>query len=311
VTIGIAVSGPGAARAALAALAAVEAVGRGAIGGFVSLVAIAPDGTLLSAGTQRGGSAALFPAGWPEGLADARLAALMSSGPDRPEPLSQFTPADPAAGLVTGHRLPNMPAASGAPPNRTALRALADGMSPEDAVAAALDPEPEFDAGLIAMDLSGRIALADTKAVATRDDAGAGLASDKATGLRIGVLHNSIHPHRPLADLVLAAALDSVAPADRCDATAEVTGLAVRDGPPGRRLVLDPETGMPAAFEAADPSWRADWWEGSPVRRGDPVLSGGLRVGRVTRESYCILADGVITSARGGDTVGWVWTGAA
>ena len=307
-TIGIAVSGPGAAAAALAALAAVEAVGRGAIGGFVSLTAISGVGGLLTATTQRGGSAAVRASNPCGGaLETARLVVLMSSGPDRPEPLTQFTPGDAQAGLVTGHRLPNMPAASGAPPNVTALRGMADGMTPERAIEAALSGDPDFDAGLIAMNLSGRIALANTPAVDSRDDLGAALVADAATGLAVGVLHNSIHPHRALADLAVAAAIDSISPSDRSDSEASVMGLAISDGAPGRRLVLDPRNGRPAGFIAADPVWRAGWWEGSPVRRGDPVVCGDTVVGRVCREAYCILSDGIVTGARGGDTVGWTW----
>lgn len=307
-TIGIAVSGTGATAAALAALAAVEAVGRGAIGGFVSLVAVTETGQIAAASTQRGGSAALWDGRTPPpGFGSARLAALMSSGPDRPQPLRQFTPGDAQAGLVTGHRLPNMPTVTGAPPNLTALQGLAAGRSPADAIAAALAADPDFDAGLIAIDLLGRIALANTPAVEARDDAGAALVEDARTGLSIAVLHNSIHPHRALADLAVAAAVDRAAPADRADVTASVTGLCVRDGLVGRALILDDGTDRPAGFAAADAVWRAPWWEGSPVRRGDPVCRGDRVVGRVTREAYCILADGVVTGSRGGDLVGWVW----
>src|SRR3546814_12745762 len=59
-TIGIAVSGPLAGLAAFRALSAVERVGRGDIGGFASFVAISGAGGLLTADTQRGGTATLF-----------------------------------------------------------------------------------------------------------------------------------------------------------------------------------------------------------------------------------------------------------
>ena len=114
-TIGIAVHGPQAARAALAGLEAVEAVGRGAIGGFVSLSVITPGRKLIDLGVQRGGAQAMLAQPGMAQTDGARLAVLMSSGPDRPEPLSQFTPCDPAAGLITGHRLPNMPGPDGIP----------------------------------------------------------------------------------------------------------------------------------------------------------------------------------------------------
>ena len=64
-TIGIAVTGPDAGLAAFEALRAVERVSRGAIGGFVSFVAIGAEGSLLRAQTQRGGTRTLFTRGFP------------------------------------------------------------------------------------------------------------------------------------------------------------------------------------------------------------------------------------------------------
>ncbi len=303
-TIGIAISGPGAGRAALAALAAVERIGRGAIGGFVSLVALDTEGRLAQAATQRGGSAGLFGGGEvPARIAEAPRVALMSSGPDRPEPLAQFTPADPAAGLVTGHRLPNMARPGRPAPNLEALARLAAGEGVEAAVAGPLDADPEADAGLIALDLAGRLALANSAAVARRDDAGQALVGDLATGLRIAVLHNSIFPHRCIAELAVAAALDAADPGDRAEAEASLLGVPLRLGPT-RRLELGPD-GRPLAVVVPEGHWLCPAWEGSAVRRGDPVFQGVRRVGRVTREVYCILRDGVVTGGRGGDSVGW------
>ena len=84
-TIGIAASGPHAAKAIIAALAAVEAIGTGAIGGFVSLAAIS-GGVLHRAQTQTGGGRALFEGPTPPHFLEANLAVLMSSGPNRPAP---------------------------------------------------------------------------------------------------------------------------------------------------------------------------------------------------------------------------------
>jgi len=93
-TIGIVAHGPRAGLAIVRALRAIEAVGRGAIGGFVSFVSIASDGSVERAETQRGGTIGLFPNGETEGsaasLMEAPTAGLMSSGPDRPEPLIPF-----------------------------------------------------------------------------------------------------------------------------------------------------------------------------------------------------------------------------
>jgi hypothetical protein len=304
VTIGIAVSGPRAGLAAFRALRAVEAVGRGAVGGFVSFVAIDADGERVNAQTQRGGGAALFGEGEPPPrMAEARLAVLMSSGADRPEPVSQFTPADPRAGLLTGHRFPNMPCAGGQPPNLIALERLRAGASPKQAIADTFAADPAADAGLIAMDMAGNIALANSAAVAKRDDIGEALAEDATSGLRIGVLHNSIHPHQALAALAVSAARDAVAPLDFVDGEASLIGVPLTPGD-CRHLVLD-AAGKPQAIVAAEKAWFDTCWEGSAVRRGDPVRMGGTVIGHVVREVYCVAQDGRVVMGRGGEHVGW------
>jgi hypothetical protein len=304
VTIGIAVSGPQAGLAAFQALRAVEAVGRGAIGGFVSLVVIDANGDLAFEGVQRGGGAALFEGGSvPPRIAEARLAALMSSGPDRPEPVSQFTPGDPQAGLLAGHRLPNMPCVAGRPPNLIALDLLRSGASPQEAVAETLALDPAADAGLIVMDIAGNIALGNSAAVSERDDIGEALEEDAGSELRIGVLHNSMFPHRAIAALAVSAAIDAVAPLDRIDGEASLIGVPLRPGH-GRHLVLD-GTGKPQAVVAAEKACFDTCWEGSAVRRGDPVRMDSIVIGHVTREVYCIARDGHIVGGRGGDCVGW------
>jgi hypothetical protein len=306
VTIGIAVSGPMAGLAAWRALRAVEAVGRGAIGGFASFAAVTADGRVLRAETQRGGGAAL----WggeppPPEIAEAPMAGLMSSGPDRPEPLSQFCDADPAAGLVTGHRLPNMAGPDGVPPLRAALALLAEGATPETAVVQALAPDPDGDAGLIAMDRSGRVALDETPAVRARNDRGAALLGRPEIGLRAAVLHNAIFPHGALAALALSAAEDAVAPLDAAEAWAALTGLRIDPG--SRALEID-AAGRPVRLTAQPDAWRSSAWEGSPVRRGDPVLRDGLTVGRVVSECFAIARRGAVVGARGEDVVRWRWT---
>lgn len=59
-TIGIAASGAWAGAGVLAGLRSVEMVGRGAIGGFVSLAVVTLDRRLVRAETQRGGDTGPF-----------------------------------------------------------------------------------------------------------------------------------------------------------------------------------------------------------------------------------------------------------
>ena len=80
-TIGVAAAGAQAGAAVFDAVLGAELLGRGAIGGFVVFAVLDEQGRLQYRTTQRGGVTALdLPASW----RDARVAAVISSGPDRP-----------------------------------------------------------------------------------------------------------------------------------------------------------------------------------------------------------------------------------
>jgi hypothetical protein len=170
VAIGIAVSGRNAGLAIVRALQAVERIAEGAVGGFVSLVVIGTDGDVHRAAIQRGCMVALFPADAPAAIGTARRAAVISSGPDRPEPLARFAAADGAVGLVTGHRFPHQPGEDGVPINEAVLACLRRGLAPAAAVRQVLSANPLADAGVIALGRNGRIAFGNTALVSWRPD---------------------------------------------------------------------------------------------------------------------------------------------
>lgn len=303
-TIGIATSGPMAGLAAFRALAAVEAVGRGAIGGFVSFAAITASGEMMRAETQRGGTRTLFTAGEstgvdpPAAIAEAPVAALMSSGPDRPSPLSQFTPGAAEVGLVTGHRLPNLPGVDGRPIGEAVLAAMAAGKQPQDAVSLVMSENPEADAGVIAVARDGRIALADSLSVKKRDDIGSMLLENAATGGRVGVLHNAIFPAAALASLAASVALDLSAPADAWDFTVELTeGMRLEPG--SENALYLTSDGSALRIVVAGAAWVSSSWEGAVLMRGAPVRRGDKDVGHVTAEPYCVAEGGRIVSLSG------------
>lgn len=308
-TIGIAVTGQGAGLAAFRALAAVEKVARGAIGGFVSFVAITEASELVRAETQRGGTTTLFTDGEktgvppPAAVAEARFAALMSSGPDRPAPLAQFTPGDPAAGLLTGHRLPNVPGdGADQPLNLAVLDRLRAGAAPEAAIRAELDAHPEADAGLIALDLEGRLFLADSAFVQQRADRGSALLTDPAAGRGVAVLHNAIHPHGPLAGLAAAVAMDSMAPADRADfAITLETGLLLELGATDA-LHVDAHDRV-RRITVTRAAWLGPRRDGAAVNFATPVLRNGRTIGTTTEEPYCVVATGRLCSLSGQERV--------
>lgn len=297
-TIGIAAHGPDAGLAVIRALAAVEAVGRGAIGGFVSFVALTADGGLGRACTQKGGSKALFgtaAVAMPALLATARSAALMSSGPERPEPLSQFTPADAAVGIVTGHRMPNTIGAGGVMLNDEVLDLMRLGLAPEAAVERVVALNPEVDAGIIALGRDGGLHAANTADVEARGDTGRALI--RREDAAVAVLHNAIHPHRPLATLAAEVAIDVMLPEDRPDGFITfVEGIALAPGVVNAVDVGD--DGTVKRIVIRNRKFLAGRWSlgiGYQTR----VRRGTEPIGVVLYEPYMVVDDGRLASIDG------------
>ncbi len=307
-TIGIAVRGPGAGLAVFRALATVEKVGRGAIGGFVSFVALTADGELLRAETQRGGTATLFTDGEktgsepPTAVANAPLAGLMSSGPDRPAPLSQFTPAAPNIGIVTGHRLPNMPDADGVALNQAVLDRMQAGEPAARAAQFVLEQNPDADAGIIALGLEGQAFAGNTAHVAKRGDLGRALASDAPTGTVVAVLHNAIQPHPALADLAASVAFDVMNPPDRADFSIEVTAGTSIELSDTNAVEID-DDGRAIKITVTQSSWLDPSRDGAVIDFAALVRRQGSTVGRTTEEPYCVVRNGRLISLSGRDLV--------
>jgi hypothetical protein len=307
-TIGIAVHGPSAGLAAFKALEAVERVGRGAIGGFASFVVITADGRLLRAETQRGGSGTLFTAGETTGVApppdyaDAPFAALMSSGPDRPVPLSQFTPGRADAGLVSGHRLPNLPGPDGTPINQAVLESMARGASAPDAASAELERNPHQDAGIIALDARGRLFAGNTASVEERPDIGRAILHDPENGAVVAVLHNAIYPCLPLARLAATVALDAIAPADRADFSVRLdAGTPVELG--AENCVFVDADNVATRIAVTQAGWLAGRRGGAVVSLAAQVCRGSELLGRATTEPYGIVEAGRVVSLSGAPSI--------
>lgn len=307
-TIGIAAFGPQAGLAVVRALTAVERVGRGAIGGFASFVALGADGTLWRAETQRGGTTTLFVAGEatgvppPPAFAEAPWAGVMSSGPDRPPPLARFTPADPAIGLLTGHRLPNGEGSDGQPLNQAVLARMRAGEPPAAAVAAVLGAAPDADAGIIALDRQNRLVAVDSATVAERGDLGRCLLCRPGLGAGVAVLHNAIHPSGPLARLAAEVALDTMAPEDRSD-----LWITVAAGTPlvlgARNAVILGDGDHARTIVVTRPAMLTGRVSGAPVSYRAAVERHGRRLGFTTGEPYGLIEDGRIVSLSGQDEV--------
>lgn len=207
-TVSIALYGPNAGAAVLQVLATAEKLCSGAIGGFVAAAAVFPDHIVL-AETQTGGVAQLQFSTNRQAFESACIAGLISSGPNRPEPLSSFVSAAPGVGVVTGHRMPNAPGRDGQPMNRTVLQLLAEGMTPQSAVSQVVNANPQADCGLIAVNVQGLGHAANTDAV-TRADAG--MASGSRGDASVWVLHNAVRPFESLAPVLVEVGLDVMQP---------------------------------------------------------------------------------------------------
>lgn len=303
-TIGIVARGPKAGLAVFRALRAVERVASGSIGGFAAFAAIDGEGRLHEHGTQRGGASTLFTEGETTGvspeetIAAAPLAAVMSSGPDRPEPLGQFVCADPAAGIVCGHRLPNAIGASGVAFNEEVLAAMREGRSAREAVDAVLDADPEGDVGLIAADLAGDVYARNSDRVARRPDLGHARREDAAAGALVEVLHNAIGPGPSIATLAAETALQVMAPAWEAEAWFVIEAGTPLEAGETNRVELD-DDGVVRRVVTTDRGLLSGLRNGAAVYFGAEVCQAGQLLGRTVSEPNVVVEEGRIVSLSG------------
>lgn len=287
-TIGVAANGQDAGAAVRAAVLGAELLGRGAIGGFAVFAILDEQGRVRHRVTQRGGIAALnLPGNWLK----ARHAAAISSGPDRPEPLEQFLPGLDTIGLVTGHRLPNTPGANDVPLNQAVLARLAAGELPQEAVNAVLCEFPEADAGLIAMNASGRIGVGNSARVMRRPDCG--YAERTSDGSVVALLHNSIFSQSPLSERLVDLAWSCLTGKET-----DTRLLFLRDTVPIHLSANDRvhvrRDGTITAVESANPRLpTANRWT-TAVYLGSEVWQEGRLVGRVITELFTEVSQGLL-----------------
>ena len=299
-TIGIAVAGQRAGLGILAALKQAEKAGSGAIGGFVSVAMLDDLGVLHRYTTQNGGCAALTDengnAPAESTLVAARKAALISSGPNRPEPLSQFIMAGNGC-LVTGHRFPNARPIPEKPISQLALDRLLAHEDAATAIESTLESFPEIDAGLIGIDSEGRVAAANSARVARRPDQGQ--CQQEEGGNIVSILHNAIYPVAGYAQMLSRVALDVMqeecAPASTFHVTA---GIVVERGSRNRILLSD-DGHYAERILITDLSLLTGLRHGAPIYLGAEVHCGGRYLGEVMTEPYVVLENGRICSLDG------------
>lgn len=296
-TIGIATRGPWAGLAAYRALLSAELLGRGEISGFCVFVWRDRLGTLNHATTQRGGTLGLR---LPDGWAEAEQAALISSGPDRAEPLTQFLPWDPAVGLVTGHRLPTSPLPDGQPVNLAALAALGQKTLTQEGLANMLAQAPAMDAGLICMPWDGPVLAANSPRVASRGDTGSYILQD--AGLACAILHNSIYTADFQGD-ALAGAIGAISCETMGLAPAPLGMATLPDRLPviasdHEAVELD-MTGTAIALHSADPAYFGPKPSITAVYARTAVMRAGRQIGIAATEAFADLGAGQLRARPG------------
>lgn len=300
-TIGIAASGPWAGAGILAGLRAVEAVGRGAIGGFVSLAALTSDGRLLRAETQRNGTEGLFPEAPPEEFLTAPLVGLISSGPDRPMPLSQFIAAAPGVGIVTGHRFPQALKSEGQPLNASILEAMGAGSTPQQAIDDLITSAPGFDAGFVALSADGTFGIGNMPSVSRRADQGFAIRQCETTSNQVASLHNAIQPFRAIGVLAVEAALDAMK-AHRTVRHSITLGAGLRlEAGSAPEIHINP-TGQASRLthpQASNLQEEMSFGLGDRVR----VIRQGKFFGWLGHEPFMVVKNGVVTTLDGKPTL--------
>lgn len=307
-TIAIGAWGPQAGTAIISGLRAAEAVATGAIGGFAVLVVLTLEGELVWYETQRGGSRTLFIDGEttgvepPDPVQRAIAAALISSGPDRPVPLSQFLAAHPQAGLVTGHRVPQGPTVEGRRLNQAVLDNLMQGASAQQATERVLQQNPQADVGLITVARSGQLYVQNAPRVARRPDVGQAYLTTEAPQAAVGVLHNAMKPYQTLAPLVAEVTLNRMVPDPPLIGWITLSaGIPVMTGDRDRVLV-DGE-GQATHLVTTDPSWTVGERSGVALYLHSLVCQGEQVLGKTQVEPLCLAQDGVILSFSGQKTL--------
>lgn len=304
-TIGIGAMGPNAGLAVFRTLQMAERIGEGAIGGYAVFAAIDNEGKVHRAETQRGGTKTLFTRGEktgvspPDVIASAPFAAVMSSGPDRPAPLSQFLPADGEVGLVTGHRLPNGVGLDGTRLNDAVLAAMAQGLSASAALRQVLDANPQSDAGMIALGPGRGIDLMNSARVAKRPDLGTALLAGP-DGSAIAILHNAIWPTTTLAPLLAETGLEWMLRSQAPSGTVGIpAGIPVMAGDRDRLIVG--RDGIAERVETTDARIVTGRHNCAAIYIGAEVVCGGELLGVTAEEPNVVVEDGRIVTLSGQD----------
>ncbi len=305
-TIGIGAIGPHAGLAVWKGLNCAERVTSGSIGGFATFAVMDEQQKVRYYCTQRGGSRTLFTFGDsvlaepPEEVARATLAAVISSGPDRTEPLTMYLASEDGVGMVTGHRIPSAVGVEGIPVNKQVLTLMKQGVDAETAVRTVMEKNPCVDAGLIALDVNGHGGMMDSQKVVRRPDRASEMR--ERDGVKVFVLNNEIYPVEITARVAAAIAFETMTGDRNADFQISISaGLRVRYDSQDKIVVNED-------YEAVE-IYTSDRTilTGETVcvvpYLGSLVVRGKTVIGRLMNEPITLLRDGVIVELAGAERI--------
>jgi hypothetical protein len=238
----------------------------------------------------------------PSHIAKAPFAAIISSGPDRPEPLSQFVAAETGVGLVTGHRFPNEPGENGIPLNSEILSRMKYGLTAQQAAEVVMDANPEADAGVIAIDSQGQVFSRNSDRVARRFDIGSGQAKDPASGAGVEVIYNSIHPLSAVGTLVVEIAMEIMVPTHRSDNWITVTKDTPLELGEIDTVIVDKEL-VARKIITTDAHILKGRHSCAAIYLNAAVMQGEQELGHILMEPYTVVDKGKIVSLNGQESL--------
>lgn len=307
-TIAIVAVGPNAGQAVFEALQQVERIASGSIGGVAVIDVMLEDGTICSyQNNGRGGTATLFIEGErtgvppPPGIAAARIAAIVSTGPRAPadvgqEPCEQeYSTGRNGVGLVVGHRIPDSRGQDGQPVDAQVMQLMNQGVSPAEALDRVLGANPDVDAGLIAVSADGILAVRNAERVERRPDYAHARGEDRTTGALVQTILNEIHPPQAVAQLVVNAALEVMGSFQEPDLQILVqSSLSVEYG---HDNLVEVDNELVATRIVTDIAGHVEGevWAALPYI-SSPVLQDGRVIGYTINEPLAEVRDGVIQS---------------
>lgn len=305
-TIAIGAIGKNAGLAVWKALNSVEKVTSGSIGGFATFTIIGEDGKTEYYCTQRGGSRTLFTSGDsvstypPETVIKAPIAGVISSGPDRMEPLSDFLVSEDNVGLVTGHRIPQAIGVNGLPVNIEVLKLMKKGIPANVAIEMVMSHNPNVDAGLIAIDLKGNCGIMNSIKVENRIDAAKAIV--EKDDAKVMVLNNEIYPVKITADLAAAIAIQVMSEERKPDFQISIDiGLKVQHGPDDK-VVIDENNRAIEVFTTDSTILKGRVTCVVPYL-GSIIVKNNKIIGKLMNEPITILDNGKIMDLAGQKTI--------